>query len=167
MPTGDELIHGSAHPPVGQQQEIPPFRPLGGTECMLASVSTFSKPVVLVQDADGDPISLDLHPQETSDLEDPELSVSQVLAWLRRRATPADRDLVRREVAPESPRPSQPQQRNRRVQVNIRPFMRDRDTQVRPGVLVMSPPGGGLQVVGDRFTLQVAGPLAGTHQLSE
>ena len=168
MPTGDELLARAQTPPgVQQEVSVSSSRQARETECVLASVSTFSAPTVLVNDADGDPISIDLHPQETSDLEDLDLGASQVLAWLRRRATPAERELIRREVAPETPTcPSRPS-RNRRVQVDLRPLMQDRETLVRPGVLVTSPPGGGLQVVGDRFTIQVSGPLAGSHLLSE
>ena len=116
---------------------------------------------VLIQDQDGDPIAVDLHPAVGDlSLEDPPevvvpedpVSFSQVLTYVEVQATPEEKDRLRRLLG--SPSPTVVPTRNRRVQADLRPLHREQSSQAQLRPRVTRLPGGGVSVEGVDFTFR-------------
>lgn len=136
-------------------------------EATAASVGPLATPAILVQDTDGTALSIDLHPVELSEEEenttDPAaLRFNQVLAWLRDAATPAERRQLAAELALPGSARDIPATRSRSAQADLRPFVRDQETQATTATQLTLQPAGGLSIVGVDFEFHCAGPATGS-----
>ena len=125
--------------------------------------------VVLVQDQDGDPIAIDLHPSGDLSLEEPPPEVvvpeapvtfSQVMTYIELQASSAERERLRQVLgAPSSSASSAPPLRHRRVQADLRPLHRDQSSQAQLRPRITRLPSGGVSVEGVDFSFRHHGAV--------
>ena len=138
------------------------------TEETAPAISVSPDAVAMIEDAEGDPIAIDLHPafgdltlDESVEIVEPQdpVTFAQVRTYLEFTASEEERTIVREQLGREGA--ERTVTRNRRVQADIRPLHRDQGSQVRFPPEITLLPGGGVRVSSPDLLFHLGGEHTG------